>query len=428
MISYADQFLISDDPALLERVQAVLSLDDLRDFARTSWPGRTAAFGFPWQKRETKPVLNRLVWPTGASRCAMGWFLTDDAGLQVIRPGAYSGGVLTAQSFQMTDQAGGVIATNLYMLPPRPLGQCGTGLDLYLLTLVDQRYFLPDTAGALSISVGAASWSDLLTAIVDPIPILIDNVPAAYLTPTNDWNLPGFEDPAKLLAAAAAAVGMRVVFNLDGSIRVLSAASARLLAPANPRAGLTAGGFMDFTTDTNSDLAGILPPTVTIIDGSGAVHGVTLTSLAMPQYAGAKTGPANISPVLRTMLTGTDSQMTALANQMATDWYAWQAANVDAAFSGVSVWSPTGIEDRIEWTHHDHEISTRVQRAPWNVRTEYAAPFPARVYVRLTGNPGTSCNYLEGVLQVKTTVGGCVKYIDGPIVQVLDLNATSGSA
>src|ERR1019366_2308633 len=106
MISYADQYLIDDDPALLERVQAVLSLDDLRDFARASWPGRTAALGFPWLERETKPVLNRLVWPTGASRCAMGWFLTDDYGLQIIRPSAYSGSQLTAQPFFMDDEAG----------------------------------------------------------------------------------------------------------------------------------------------------------------------------------------------------------------------------------------------------------------------------------------------------------------------------------
>jgi hypothetical protein len=49
-------------------------------------------------------------------------------------------------------------------------------------------------------------------------------------------------------------------------------------------------------------------------------------------------------------------------------------------------------------------------------------------FVRLTGNPGSECNYQEGFLQVFVAgSGGCLTAQDGERVDVLDLNNPGGS-
>lgn len=43
-------------------------------------------------------------------------------------------------------------------------------------------------------------------------------------------------------------------------------------------------------------------------------------------------------------------------------------------------------------------------------------------FVRLDGNPGSTCTYLNGYIQVFDTSGPCIRVSDGEQVDVLDLN------
>ncbi len=372
MITYAGQQLTDDDPGLLERVEAVLSLDDLYDFTRQTWPGRAAAIAFPHQERETRPVLNRLVWPMDASRWAMGWFLTDDVGLASLRTLAYAGHTLTALPFVMGDGQKS-ITTDLFMMPPRPLGQCGTGGDLYLLGLVDERYFWWDAAKDFTALFTPAplttTWAELLDSYAEGLGITIahDTIPSGYQKPPPMFGI-AFDSIPVQLDAACAAVGLRLVRKLDGTVRAISAATAATTFAANIALNPLAAGGLIAAVDSV-----ILPASVAVV---GPLEEATVVACPV---AGAVTYPAQ--KVLRTPILG------ASPTQIAADWYAWQTARPDAAYSGVCPWTPGGFEDRIEWTHRDAEISTRVQRAPWNERADLAEPYGTRAAVTLSDVP-----------------------------------------
>ncbi len=392
MIFYGGQQLTDDDPGLLERVEAVLSLDDLYDFTRATWPGRAAAIAFPHQERETKPVLNRLVWPSGASRWAMGWFLTDDVGLAAIRPLAYAGHTLTALPFVMSDGQAG-ITTDLFMMPPRPLGQCGTGGDLYLLGLVDERYFWWDAAKDFTALFTPAplttTWAELLDSYGEGLGITIahDTIPSGYHKPPPMFGI-AFGSIPQQLDAACAAVGLRLVRKLDGTVRAISATTAATTFAANVALNPLAAGGLIAAGDSV-----ILPSSVAVV---GPLEEATVVACPV---AGAVLYSAQ--KVLRTPILG------ASPTQIAADWYAWQTARPDAAYSGVCPWTPGGFEDRIEWTHRDVEISTRVQRAPWNERADLAEPYGTRAAFTLSdvpafvsGTPGVGTAQLQVIVDV----------------------------
>ncbi len=397
MISYGGVNLTSD-AATLAVAEARLSLADLKEWARRSFPGRLATLGLDWLGREERPVYNRLVWPVGASQFAYGHFLCTTADLAILRPQAYIAGVLTALPLVLNDgNPGRSFTASLLMLPPRPLGQCGTAGDQYLLTLVDSRYFWWETAGSVAVTAGVTTWVQLFAAIGTAlgVSITVDPIPAAYLNPPADFNT-YFEYLPPQLDAAARSVGMKVIVRTDGTVHVVSAATAAMTFIGNLALNpIVAGGLIDLTNDTTSDLGGVLPSVVEVafptVDASNNPTGtstgvaVALSSLSLSQYSGATTflgqhllrcsagaGPSNTA------------QITALANQMASDWYQWQAARPDVAYNGVCPWVMSGMEDRVEWTHHASALTTRVQRPPWNVRNETGL---------VSGSGGSVTNY-----------------------------------
>ncbi len=385
MISYGGVYLC-DDEADLAPLGDSLSLADLRDFARRTWPGRLASLGWPWLEAETRPMLNRLVWPQGASRWAMGWFVADDTILAALRPLAYSGGTLNVLPLVL-DDGGTSVKAPMYLLPPRPIYGV-TGEDaLYLLCLVDQRYFWWEKAAVVS---ALSSWAGLFSALGTALglTITVDAIDSAYLTPPGDFNTQ-YEYLPPQLDAAARSVGKKVYVGLDGSVSVIGPATAK----ANFLGGqagtlgqapqLTAGGLIDLTNDQSSDLAGVLPASVTVVfpgaDANGAPTGqnvasvVTLASLAasLPQYGGAATNP-NSHVLYSSVLSGSGNtaQIASYAQAAARDWYAWQQAREDEALAGVWPWAPGAMEDRIEWSLRGGSFWTRVQRPPWNERWE----------------------------------------------------------
>ncbi len=125
------------------------------------------------------------------------------------------------------------------------------------------------------------------------------------------------------------------------------------------------------------DLPPVLPRSVTVrfpqvADGLPFTHyalEVLFEDLDLPDLAGTPRhqGSHNLHASLTAL--GEDEpenleDLTAYAEQAATDYYRWNAGGwLDEVFGGCEPWEPEGLHE-IEWTYQLGHASTRVQRAP----------------------------------------------------------------
>lgn len=129
------------------------------------------------------------------------------------------------------------LETSMFMLPPRPLAEHGAQFDgLYLITLVDERYYF-DGVGTSYHPTKDSTWYDILFSVATALGIQLfggDPIPEAYATPEPDsqfWE--NFENAAVLLDAAAYNIGRVVVRNLDGTYSLKTPLQAQDIVQAN---------------------------------------------------------------------------------------------------------------------------------------------------------------------------------------------------
>ena len=119
--------------------------------------------------------------------------------------------------------------------PARPLAQFPGCNGVYLLTLVDQRYFWWEkSTGDIEVDGITTTWAALLAVIQAAIgsPLNYDAIPAAYLKPSVDLNLE-YELLPPLIDAAAYSIGKRLIRKLDGTLWLVSPATSRTAWNAN---------------------------------------------------------------------------------------------------------------------------------------------------------------------------------------------------
>lgn len=207
--------------------------------------------------------INRFYWPVGASRWAFGHFLADAFYTDKIRQAAYgSDGTKNNVIPLVMDSPGAPsseqLNTNLYLLPPTPLsavplGQNGSINNLYLLTVVDQRYYWwYISTPALSFG-DTTSWTTAFNTVKTALGIsdmTIDTINPAYLNASPQLNL-SYEVIPPWFDALAFNVGQRVVVGFDGSVSTQNYSTALSSRNndigANPLRMVAAGGsrFMD---------------------------------------------------------------------------------------------------------------------------------------------------------------------------------------
>jgi len=163
---------------------------------------------------------------------------------------------------------------------------------------------------------------------------------------------------------------------------------------------------------------------------------VQLADLALPELAGvvghpgSKTFHDSAFPAYDdagNLLNG--AELTALAKQIATDWYRFQLGSLDTKFVGIVPWKPEALSDSVEWTYRKGEVSTRVRRPAWDDHTEellhagsWGSNFDATPAAVVRVPPGAATNakgYQQGFLQVRDQDGALV---DGPPVWTQNLN------
>lgn len=339
--------------------------------------------------------LGRLYWPRGASRFGFAHFVVSDRILQLIRPLAYAGGTLNALELVMSDGTR-EIQTNLYMLPPRPISQIASpgvpGGQLWMLTLVDDRYFWWYRGGQIVVNEGVTSWDALYTAIGSALAVTINNdaVDADYGMPTRRFT--SLDQPLPvLLDAVAASVGQQVVRKLDGTVEVQNYVSAKADFDANYESltNRSFGGRLHTVGSgaVSGDMFALVPETVRVVFPvqyveSGEVssaYGIqtNLVDLTIPEYPEAVEGFSGAQVLWGDLYALTYASgggptnlaaLTAYAEQLSTDWYKWQLGGTDVVYGGLAPWDPEGISDSIEILYDSKQFLTRVQRAPWNDR------------------------------------------------------------
>jgi hypothetical protein len=345
----------------------------------------------PWSAppHEPPPRIGVLRWPTGACRWATAHFLVTDAELDLFDAAdstkLWTSAGPQARTLALSDTADGTggVECSMYALPPRPLGTPrdypqATGTDelgLYLLTLVDARYFWWWKSAAVE---AGGTWAELFAEIgagLGETISLATAVEAAFESPDDAWAV-GRQPLPILLDAAAQAVGRRVVRKLDGTVLVQTYEEAREAQDAVLELDRTAGGR--FNPD---HLARAVPDRLAVVspDGFTATE-ITLASLALDEFDGVSGFAGSLA-----VNAGIVAASSGYAAALAEDWYLWRLADLDWVSPGVADVEPCGLFDAVEWeAHADNPAEphrsrlglTRVMRPAWDDGVTNARPDP----------------------------------------------------
>ena len=332
-----------------------------------------------------EPRLNTLYWPTGASRWARGYFLTTGDQLQNFQPSTGTGNV--PLSLVMGDDvASNTIQASVYLLPPRcvTVPTAPPAEQLWLLPVVDRRYWWQClNTGSLSITT-STMWGDLFNTLSAQlgVTVVFDTVVAAYLQPSAvELNRNNF-NAAVMLDAVSSCVGQRVVVNLDGSVWSQSAGTAAGIYAQNATLDQwtqAAGG--DFSAQSGKQPAQVTVTYPKYRQGVGYCEGtrVTYSNSAPSGIVTSGTTKTIASSVFADFGTGSsfpdnDSNLSRLAAQVATDYYAWLGLAYDETFNSAKRWQFSGFDDFVAWTFGGqlddgdgtYLASTRVQSMPFD--------------------------------------------------------------
>jgi hypothetical protein len=334
----------------------------IREFDHPSYfAGGIDVLPIPYPPSREPPRIGVLHWPTGASRWATCHLLAT--GDQLARVQRVAGSSL---SLVISDGSRSVTAP-MYRLGARPVSQRGDGHELYLLTLVDDRYWWWYAGnGALSL-FGSMSWPDLLSTLFTDLGVdspTIDTIDAGYGSPDPArWSV-GTQPIPLLIDAVCKTVGLRCTRSLGGSVRCINytnAAAADSSQWTTYKYEVIAGGRA-----ANSEAALGVPAAVAVrFVGPGAYQTTkSLADLAIPDFGGATGAAGKVGAVAADPLTlAPVAQQLNYVTPAATDYFRWQLSLTDATFRGVRNWAPTGLEDCLEWVSGTDDILTRVLRS-----------------------------------------------------------------
>ncbi len=410
MICYGGVYLPVASRQISQWIEANIPPSSAYMFTYPDWPGPSREnWPAPGRTDDRKVALGTLYWPNNAQQWAVYYGLVCDDDLDTLRPLAYPDDTLTPLELRLddgmvTDGAGNAlvslyeasgIKTNLYMLPPMPLAQCSPHLDtdrmLYLITLVDERYFWWYKSVDITINAGTTTWEDLITSVETALGITIEHttIESEWLKPSDDLTT-RYESIPLLLDAIASCTGRQVVRSRDGTVTLQKPLEAKTVQDAQlrdwPR---QAGGLYHFSPDTaltaGNDLHGLAPRQVDVIFSeakNGTATGnpykvsVTLASLALSQYGSSLgfTGERVFHTACVANFLGSstvpdnNAEVNTLAQAIARDYYLWRLGRQDQVYAGIANYDPEGLSEVIEWSITDMEVNTRVRRGVWDDR------------------------------------------------------------
>jgi hypothetical protein len=240
--------LITPDYEIREWISRNIDPNAAMPFVHRSYPGLgMSALTWPSGMRQPRRVeIGRFVWPSGMSRWAYGFFLMGGDQLEYFSSAPFGAdgtknNLITLKMASGKLQSDETLTTDLYMLPPTPIARMTKQADkqnnLYLITLVDERYFFQTKplADLGMTTIGTITWTALFTAIKSQLGIpsfLVDTINSEYMVPSPLMNLIG--EPIPYIADAAAFnVGQRIIRTYDGGYHSMSYSTAQTTADAD---------------------------------------------------------------------------------------------------------------------------------------------------------------------------------------------------
>lgn len=249
MMSFADVPVCDSDAPMPEPLLHIGSWitknirpKELFPLAYRFWPGTLIAG--PVLEVTAEPArparIDTLWWPWGASRFAQAHFVVTEEQLEAIRAVVVVDGESVTGELNINDGGTSTIA-QMWMLPAWPLSTAVANAGMYLLTLVDDRYWWWGTPVQFHVTEGGTSWEEVYEEIADDlgITIVVDPIDSAYGTPVADYST-AYRPAPNVLDAVAFSVGQRIVRDLDGTVTAMNASTALAsvtaqLASVNPK-------------------------------------------------------------------------------------------------------------------------------------------------------------------------------------------------
>jgi hypothetical protein len=410
-------------PEIQAWIDRYIPLEDLREVQVIPHsPGpRLSGLGVPYRPSNPKVKLGRLFYPTGSARWAVFHGLATTSQVKQMQVLAWPpGSQVVPLTFHMQsdvspfedNQAIGGVCTGMYLLSCRPLSsmgsfQSGSTLDdLWLVTLVDERYYWQfQSVGSLTIAA-LSSWHSLISLFATALDITITNLTpsSVYGVPAEDSALFSNYEPAnRMLEAVAWNFGCLVVRNFDGTYTLQTPADAQTEAQGNRSVGINLAGGDPYLTSPggSSQRQAVLPESVIVTfpkfvvnksyydprdsrDFNRFSYGSVWTETVTLAQAGYSTdagfpGSKLIHDTARAYYPATppvdpptnETELQALAVQLASDYYASQVGGLDEVYPGIRNFAPEGLDDMI-FDMSLHGAMTRVQRKPFNYQASEA--------------------------------------------------------
>lgn len=410
--------------SLMEQVDRMIPFHYLQELQNNPhFPGRNLGEIAYSESRDVKIRVGDWYYPTTASRWSVFRGLATSSQVKAML--ATTGGylpktfvmkVVPSSPANSPDTASNyTLSTSMYMLPPRPLGEDSGDWDgLYLVTLVDERYFFQGTPSTLKPKA-YSTWDSLIDSVASDLGITLtyDSVPDAYGRPEPDSHLWASQESSPLLLDALAFnVGRVCVRKLDGTYKLESVDNSVSLVGTNRKTSRHAGGDLFYSgtklpagslrTSRNAAVPAnykisypyyvrgddpvphfLNPryeaprPSHWYEDGLGSVYTLTVPVSSGGPYVSGLTGVSDqtVHDTAKALIDA-ESQTTptnysglvALGLQTAQDFYGWQVgAALDEVYEGTVNWTPEGFHD-IVWTYSCMRggAFTRVMKSPWN--------------------------------------------------------------
>ena len=372
-----------------------------------------------------KPRLGELFWPVGMSRCATYYGIADYASTQAMIAASFGSGY-KQQTFvigSMTIPQMTILPPRPLSQLAGAFGNAGTPFaGLYLIVLVDQRYqFRKTIIGNNTVSASAAqtcstlttssTWSALeaLLEIPTASPAAFAAPSSAYGTPEPDSPLYGFSDGPSMADAIAHNVGGFWNYYYETGQAFFQTWNAALGATTGGRQAASlriAGGNIFNQSNNIFDAArgAILPTSIVVTfpiwvtnydywqpEGyrdfykNDASYGAVWQELVVPSSLGAPYSnivTTGLTPFLKQLNTTAKATVpygytlggsaptnhttiTALAQQLAKDFYDRESACLDEIYGGIIAWPENAGHDII-WHLDSDTCYTHIRRLPYD--------------------------------------------------------------
>lgn len=215
----------------IEFLEKYINPEEYVPWVRRVFPGLGySALTWPTGFRNERPFrLNKFYWPAiGASRWAYGHFLATAEQVDEIRTAAFGSEGNKTQKIELFMESPGApssefLSCDVYLLPPTPISAVPIDVEnhkvnnLFILTVVDQRYYWWNKATPLVNFTDTSTWASAFAIAETALGIEITkaSINSAYLNASPQLNL-SYEVMPPWLDALCANVGQRLVCRTSG--------------------------------------------------------------------------------------------------------------------------------------------------------------------------------------------------------------------